>query len=57
MPRTKTIVSLLSSYDAEKVVVRDTEDALGLLDGVLEASLPDLGTVRAAQRLRLELRR
>lgn len=45
------------THNAEKVVVRDAEDALGLLDGVLEAGLPDLGPVRAAERFGLELRR
>lgn len=41
------------THDAEKVVVRDPEDTLGLLDGVLEAGLSDLGPVRSAQRFRL----
>lgn len=57
VPRIKTYRIAISSYDAKQVVVRDAEDALGLLDGVLQTSLPDLRTVRAAQRLRLELRR
>lgn len=43
------------THDAEEVVVRDAEDTLGLLDGVLEAGLSDLGPVRAAQRFGLEL--
>ena len=42
-----------STHDAEEVVVRDPQDALRLLDGVLEPGLSDLRPVRAAQRFRL----
>lgn len=44
-----------NAHDSEKVVVRDAEDALGLLNGVLQPRLADLRPVGAAQRLRLEL--